>query len=87
MATVRSIIERALPIQRDRQLVIEQLCSSIDIANNCSPDAWCVTLFNDGFRMNVGNTEVLTFFTGLGIGLNLLLGKVCITQVFARVEG
>jgi len=72
-AEVRSLIERALPVQRERQLILEQLCSSIDLANDAAPNAWCVTLFNDGFRMNVGNTEVLTFFTGSGIRLNLLL--------------
>jgi hypothetical protein len=43
-------------------LVLGQLLASIEVAKKISPDAWALTLFRNGFRLNVGPVEVMTFY-------------------------
>lgn len=56
------IMKKAFPRKPDCNLVLTQLSESIDKAKSVAPKAWAVTLFPDGFRLNVGQVEVLTAF-------------------------
>lgn len=58
-----SLMEAACPSERDRVLVLRQLLDSVVIAEGISSDVWAVTLFDHGFRVNVGPVEVMTFRT------------------------
>lgn len=60
---VEEIICSLLPDIQDRFLVLEQLLESIGVADSIAPNAWGVTLFEDGFRLNVGQAEVLVLAT------------------------
>lgn len=64
------VLIKAYPEPHERFLVLRQLLKSIEHAQSIAPGAWCVTLLRQGFRLNVGDTEVLLGFPG-GIGLNL----------------
>lgn len=60
--------------RHDQQIILRQLLSSIDIAQQTASNSWAVTLFGNGFRLNVGQVEVYTF---LGDEVRLfLLGVV-----------
>lgn len=52
-------IASALPKAPDRKLVMARLIRSIDIANAIAPNAWACTLLPSGFRLNVGQVEVM----------------------------
>ena len=56
-----SFMEKLYPTRRDRILVCHQLLESIDFANRISPGAWSLTMLERGFRLNVGDVEVMTF--------------------------
>jgi hypothetical protein len=56
-----SVMEKLCPSSHDRLLVLKQLLNSIDIAKQISTDVWALTLFKDGFRLNVGPVEAMTF--------------------------
>lgn len=43
-----------------RREVLRYLLDSIAYAERLAPEAWAVTLFNNGFRLNVGQVEALT---------------------------
>ncbi len=60
----RDIIHALLPNQSDRAIVLKQLLNSIDLANAIAPDAWAVTLFQKGFRLNVGQVEAFVLLDG-----------------------
>jgi hypothetical protein len=62
-AFAASVMERLCPSPADRFLVLQQLLASIEIAKQISPDVWAVTLFNYGFRLNVGQVEAMTYST------------------------
>jgi len=53
------IITTLLPDEMERLFLVETLIDSISVANSISPNAWAVTLFSNGFRLNVGQVEVL----------------------------
>lgn len=57
------LMEVLCPSLRDRTLVLRQLLESVNIAAKISHDIWAVTLFDHGFRLNVGPVEVMTFRT------------------------
>lgn len=59
---VERIFLDALPIKAERVLVLRQLLESAAAAEKIAPNAWAVTLFANGFRLNVGQVEALTFF-------------------------
>jgi hypothetical protein len=40
---------------------MEQLLQSIAIAERLGPNSWAVTLFKEGFRLNVGQVEAFTY--------------------------
>lgn len=58
------VIVELLPNPSDRTIVLKQLLSSADMANSIAPNAWAVTLFRNGFRLNVGQVETLVFTDG-----------------------
>jgi hypothetical protein len=64
------IMKNVFPRKPDYDLVLTQLSESIDRAKSVAPKAWAVTLFPDGFRLNVGQVEVVTAFYD---GVRLLL--------------
>lgn len=48
----------------EQQIILRQLITSIDTAEKHAPNSWAVTLFDNGFRLNVGPVEAFTFFDG-----------------------
>ncbi|MDP2371879.1 hypothetical protein [Rhodoferax sp.] len=55
----RSTIETLIPQMEERALVMGQLLRSAELANELAPNAWGVTSLKNGFRLNVGQVEVL----------------------------
>lgn len=64
-AEAEAIFVDAVPDRSEREIVLRQLLKSADVANAIAPSAWAVTLFRDGFRLNVGQVEVLVFGAGV----------------------
>jgi len=62
-AFAASVMERLCPSPVDRFLVLRQLLASVEIAEQISPSVWALTLFDYGFRLNVGQVEVMTYDT------------------------
>lgn len=52
------------PSVAKQRLVLSQLLHSIAVAERLAPHSWAVTLFANGFRLNVGMVEVYTFLDG-----------------------
>lgn len=53
-----------LPVLSQRTFVLRRLLASADLANSIAPNAWAVSLFKNGFRLNVGQVEALFFLDG-----------------------
>lgn len=64
VAEAEAVIMGAVPDQHERVLLLKRLASSAAIADSVAPAAWGVTLFSDGFRLNVGQVEVLVLGQG-----------------------
>jgi hypothetical protein len=60
--SARDVIESILPDFSDRLTVLNRLARSSQFASSIAPAASAVTLVHNGFRMNVGQVEALTFF-------------------------
>ena len=58
-ALAQTVFENELPNLRHRRAVLQLLLSSVKKADAVAPNAWAVTLFRDGLRLNVGQVEVL----------------------------
>jgi hypothetical protein len=58
------VMTEQLPRLGERNKVLQRLVESADVANAIAPNAWAVTLFADGFRLNVGPVEALVFLAG-----------------------
>lgn len=55
-----------LPFEQDRRILCEQLLKSIGYCEAAGSPGWSVSLLPSGFRLNVGQVEVLTcFYSGL----------------------
>jgi len=54
-------MERACPDATVRRFVMKQLLQSIAIAERLGPNSCAVTLFEDGFRLNVGQVEAFSY--------------------------
>ncbi|WP_309677953.1 hypothetical protein [Polaromonas sp.] len=65
IAEAEAIFVDAMPDRNEREIVLRQLLRSADVANAIAPSAWAVTLLRDGFRLNVGQVEVLVFKVGI----------------------
>ena len=61
-AVAAEIMRELCPVLSDQQVVLGQLLSSIAVAEQVAPQSWAVTLFGNGFRLNVGPVEAFTFF-------------------------
>ena len=80
VALAKRVFETEFPNSSERHAVLELLLSSIKTANSVAPNAWAVTLFRDGLRLNVGQVEV--FIVGHEyVGLN------CVGSPAAPVNG
>ena len=55
------LMEDNCPIPIERYQVLKLLLRSIELVENLTSTAWSLTLFVDGFRLNVGVVEVMTF--------------------------
>lgn len=64
IGAARGIITNSLPDRTERVFVLERLLTSVDLANSIAPNAWSVTLFDNGFRLNVGQVEAFVFLGG-----------------------
>lgn len=58
------VMVELLPNLSERTTVLGRLVQSADVADAIAPNAWAVTLFTDGFRLNVGQVEVIVFLNG-----------------------
>jgi hypothetical protein len=54
------MFDDVLPSKSDRKFVFQQLIDSIDYCEQLGSAAWSVTLASWGFRLNVGQVEVMT---------------------------
>lgn len=61
-ATAKAVMERACPFPAARRFLMAQLLTSAALAEKRGPNSWAVTLFDDGFRLNVGQVEALAYF-------------------------
>jgi hypothetical protein len=61
IAQAQAIIVDLLPDPAERRLVLWWLVASVDAAASIAPGAWTVTLFSNGFRLNVGVVETVVF--------------------------
>ena len=64
-ASAQAVMERACPDTTARRFVMKQLLQTIAIAERSGPNSWAVTLFKDGFRLNVGQVEAFAYRRGL----------------------
>lgn len=53
------------PDDATRRFLLGQLLRSISLAEQAGPQSWAVTLFEHGFRLNVGQVEVFTWLNRL----------------------
>jgi hypothetical protein len=56
----RRVMTQLCPGEQSRRQVLAQLLRSISEAEKLAPNSWSVTLFDNGFRLNVGPVEVYT---------------------------
>lgn len=57
------VIQTLIPRKSDRQVCLEFLANSIEMAHSISPNCWGVTLKDDLIRLNVGKIEVVSFLS------------------------
>lgn len=63
---IRRAYAEILPFEKDRRILCEQLLNSIGYCEGAGSPGWSVSLLPRGFRLNVGQVEVLTcFYSGL----------------------
>lgn len=60
----RDVMLSICPDVAERISILGRLVASADAAAAIAPDAWAVTLFSNGFRLNVGSVEALVFADG-----------------------
>jgi len=61
----QAVMERACPDPAARRFLMKQTLESIAVAEKLAPNSWAATLFEDGFRLNVGQVEAFTYRRGL----------------------
>lgn len=59
-----AVVVEMLPAPAERKWLLSRLLDSADFADSIAPNAWGVTLFRNGFRLNVGQVEALVFIDG-----------------------
>lgn len=60
-ASAETVMESACPDATARRFLMNRLLQSIAIAERLGPNSWAVTLFEEGFRLNVGQVEAFTY--------------------------
>ncbi|HUP92581.1 MAG TPA: hypothetical protein VM074_10070 [Solimonas sp.] len=60
-----AVMRHTCPDEATRRFLMEQLLRSIALAERAGPQSWAVTLFEHGFRLNVGQVEVFTYLNRL----------------------
>lgn len=60
----RTMFDAQIPNRANRGRLIRLLLSSIQHARVVAPNAWGISLFRNGFRLNVGRPEVMFMFDG-----------------------
>jgi hypothetical protein len=60
-----AVMLRACPDPDARRFLMARLLRSIEAAERSGPGSWAVTLFANGFRLNVGQVEVFTYLNRL----------------------
>jgi putative restriction endonuclease len=58
---ISGMFNEALPLRSDQELVFQQLLESISHVEGMGSAAWSITLLDNGFRLNVGQVEAMTF--------------------------
>lgn len=58
------VLQEQCPEESQRHFLAAQLIRSVDLADSVATRSWAVTLFPNGFRLNVGAVEALTFIDG-----------------------
>lgn len=65
IAEAQTVFVNNMPNRNECSIVLQQLVRSAEVANAIAPSAWSVTLLRNGFRLNVGQVEVLVFRAGI----------------------
>jgi len=73
-----AIMTRTCPDPELRRFLMQQLLRSAAVAEQAGPRSWAVTLFEHGFRLNVGQVEAFTW-------LNRVVGCFMLGTVPASV--
>jgi hypothetical protein len=60
-ASAQEVMELACPDAGARRFLMKQLLKSAALAEAAGPRSWAVTLFPDGFRLNVGQVEAFVY--------------------------
>ena len=60
LADIGGMFDEVLPSRDDQKFVFSQLMDSIDWCERRGSTAWSITLFQGGFRLNVGQVEAMT---------------------------
>jgi 5-methylcytosine-specific restriction endonuclease McrA len=60
VADVQALFTEALPFRSDQEFVFTLLLESINFCEKLGSTAWSITLFESGFRLNIGQVEAMT---------------------------
>ena len=82
--TARAVMVEQCPNAPERLAVLDRLLATADAANAIAPNAWAVTLFANGFRLNIGQVEAVVFADGeLRVNLSASVGTTpCVGPYF-----
>lgn len=90
----KEVISRHVASRIYQEVLLSQLLTSVGIANDIAPSAWAVTLFDNGFRLNVGPVEAVIFGDGIlrvnmigSRGVGPITGHHFETCEYARIYG
>lgn len=61
IAYAESIMRRTCPDEKARSFLMSRLLDSVALAEQSGPRSWAVTLFEAGFRLNVGQVEAYAY--------------------------
>lgn len=61
-ARAGKLLRTLCPSSSQRRVLLTRLLDSVAVADGIGACTWAVTLSEDGFRLNVGAVEALTFF-------------------------
>jgi len=61
VAEIASMFNEVLPLRSDQHLIFSQILDSITYCEHLGSSAWSITFLESGFRLNVGQVEVMTW--------------------------